>query len=160
MSAFGCKADMNFCGNPLSRSLLGAKRTRSDLIALANRAKCLMVSHPRQIRFFTNPRRRNALPWACRRGENGQPRPEGPIGIGDTFVLAQVLHPRSDQAQKLRREPNGNQLRQPIWKSSDPIAGGTPMTLRSPSIVRKTGLILSAMWLNTMPVGSAVRLTQ
>src|SRR5262245_20160837 len=27
MSAFGGKADMNFFGNPLSRSLLGAKRT-------------------------------------------------------------------------------------------------------------------------------------
>jgi hypothetical protein len=27
MSAFGGKADMTFCGNPLSRSLFGAKRT-------------------------------------------------------------------------------------------------------------------------------------
>src|SRR5678815_576397 len=27
MSAFGCKADMTLCGNPLSRSLLGVKRT-------------------------------------------------------------------------------------------------------------------------------------
>ena len=27
MSAFGGKADMTFCENPLSRSLLGAKRT-------------------------------------------------------------------------------------------------------------------------------------
>ena len=27
MSAFGGKADMNFFGNPLSRSLLGVKRT-------------------------------------------------------------------------------------------------------------------------------------
>src|SRR5262245_26757998 len=27
MSAFGCTADMILCGNPLSRSLLGAKRT-------------------------------------------------------------------------------------------------------------------------------------
>jgi hypothetical protein len=27
MSAFGGKADMTVCGNPLSRSLLGAKRT-------------------------------------------------------------------------------------------------------------------------------------
>jgi hypothetical protein len=27
MSAFGGKADMTLCGNPLSRSLLGAKRT-------------------------------------------------------------------------------------------------------------------------------------
>ena len=27
MSAFGSKADMNFFGNPLSRSLLGVKRT-------------------------------------------------------------------------------------------------------------------------------------
>jgi hypothetical protein len=29
MSAFGCKADMTVCGNPLSRSLLGVKRTLS-----------------------------------------------------------------------------------------------------------------------------------
>jgi len=27
MSAFGGKADMTLCGNPLSRSLLGVKRT-------------------------------------------------------------------------------------------------------------------------------------
>ena len=27
MSAFGGKADITFCGNPLSRSLLGVKRT-------------------------------------------------------------------------------------------------------------------------------------
>jgi hypothetical protein len=27
MSAFGCKADMTLCGNPLLRSLLGVKRT-------------------------------------------------------------------------------------------------------------------------------------
>src|SRR5262249_54891438 len=29
MSAFGVKADMTLCGNPLSRSLLGVKRTCS-----------------------------------------------------------------------------------------------------------------------------------
>jgi hypothetical protein len=39
------------------------------------RRNAFMVSHSGQIRFFTNPRRRNALPWAYRRGENGQPCP-------------------------------------------------------------------------------------
>src|SRR5262249_28729421 len=35
MSAFGCKADMAFCGISLLRSLLGVKRTAIELAALA-----------------------------------------------------------------------------------------------------------------------------
>jgi hypothetical protein len=46
MSAFGGKADMTFCENPLSRSLLGVKRTWVDALQMsANDPKRTLSLH-------------------------------------------------------------------------------------------------------------------
>jgi hypothetical protein len=62
---------MTFANGPKQTS-----RVASHLSAFEpHTAKCLHGKPFGQIRFFTNPRRRNGLPWVCRRGENGQPCP-------------------------------------------------------------------------------------
>src|SRR5262245_7014373 len=69
MSAFGGKADMNFCGNPLSPSLLEAKRTLHFALHMsANdpkrtwRSHCEMSAFDPKRTYWTSVQLKNASP--------------------------------------------------------------------------------------------------
>src|SRR5262245_10280718 len=83
MSAFGGKADMTFCGNPLSRSLLGVKRTclfalhmsandpkRTSVVPLRLPVAVTLFSrnadlllHFKRLRISQNPERYSCAPF-------------------------------------------------------------------------------------------------
>jgi hypothetical protein len=52
MSAFGGKADMTICGNPLSRSLLGAKRTCPFALHMSANDPRLTLTQPLPLKIF------------------------------------------------------------------------------------------------------------
>ena len=105
-----------------------------------------MVSHSGQTRFFINPRRRNALPWAFAEVKTVDRVLNDPISIGDTFMLAQVLHPRSDQ-ERLDDTPF---LRGVVEDAPriGPIAA--PLILSRANALRKAALFLGSMRYSTM----------
>jgi hypothetical protein len=59
MSAFGGKADMTLCGNPLSRSLLGIKRTYPFALQMSAERKTDAMSNDDE-NWSTFTRRRNS----------------------------------------------------------------------------------------------------